>query len=119
MTVQEQELEREDSLWMAITGLTTHNDVFFDLVETSQESRLAYPNERLAFTFVVDNDVIQIEREVYNSFMLLGDVGGLHGFLTSLSAILVNIFTYKNAENWLVQSLFVKDVKDCSTDQED
>ena len=113
MAVQERYLEREDSLFIEITGLTTEHDVFFDLVEVGQSPRiLSGSNSRLSFQFTVDNNVTSIERQVYNSFMLLGDVGGLQGFLVSLSAILVKIFTFNNAENWLVNTLYSRDTKD-------
>ena len=47
-----------------------------------------------------------IERSVYNSFMLLGDVGGFTGFLGYLCSILVSILTYKNSTNHLTRQLY-------------
>lgn len=57
-------------------------------------------------TFKMSKEVISISREVYNSFMLFGDVGGFSGLLFTLNALLINIFTYNNTENYLVESLF-------------
>ena len=43
-----------------------------------------------------------VERQVYNIFMLLGDVGGFAGLLYALGSILVSIFNFANAENFVV-----------------
>ena len=48
----------------------------------------------------------KVERSVYNSLMLLGDVGGLYGLLFSVFAILNAAFTYQKQKNLLVQSLY-------------
>ena len=54
----------------------------------------------------MSSQVTSISREVYNSFMLFGDVGGFAGLLFTLNALIVNIFTYNNTENHLAESLF-------------
>ena len=48
----------------------------------------------------------KVERSVYNSLMLLGDVGGLYGLLFSVFATINAVITFQNQENLLVQSLF-------------
>ena len=55
---------------------------------------------------MASTDITYVSRVVYNLFMLISDVGGLSGFLVSLAAALVSVFTYKNAENHLVELLF-------------
>lgn len=47
-------------------------------------------------------DVVVVNRTVYNTFMLLGDVGGLSGLLYAVGASIVSLLTYNNAENTLV-----------------
>ena len=54
----------------------------------------------------MQSQVTSISREVYNAFMLFGDVGGFSGLLFTLNAIIVSIFTHNNTENYLVESLF-------------
>ena len=39
--------------------------------------------------------------------MLLGDVGGLSGFLFAVGAFIVGLITYQSSENELVNKLFV------------
>ena len=51
-------------------------------------------------------EVTLIERNVYNSFMLFGDVGGFSGLLLTIGSFLVSIFNFYNAENYVAQSLF-------------
>ena len=57
--------------------------------------------------FSVDVDVNLIDRTVYNTFMLLGDVGGFSGLLYAVGAQIVSLMTYNNPENRLVERLFV------------
>ena len=52
-------------------------------------------------------DVVVVHRTVYNTFMLLGDVGGLSGLLYAVGASIVSLLTYNNPENTLVEKLFV------------
>ena len=58
----------------------------------------------------MSSSVIQISRDVYNIFMLFGDVGGFFGLLVTLNASLLNITTYNNAENFLVGYLFRRSI---------
>ena len=47
-------------------------------------------------------EVKTVERAIYNSLMLLGDVGGLYGLLFSVFATLNNVFNFQKPENFLV-----------------
>ena len=80
---------------------------------------LGEDNERIRYNleFSASKDVTYVQRVVYNLFMLLGDVGGLSGSLTLVSTVLVSLFTFKNADNHLVQILF--DIPSISSDQGD
>ena len=62
---------------------------------------------KLQLAFGMNSDVTQINREVYNSFMLLGDVGGFSGLLLSAGAFIVGLFTHNNPENFLAKNLYV------------
>ena len=55
-----------------------------------------------------------VERHVYNSFMLLGDVGGFSGLLFAIGSVLVRIFNFANAQNFVVQSLYEGELLDDS-----
>ena len=66
---------------------------------------------RLEMNFAIDPSVTLVDREVYNIFMLLGDVGGFSGLLLSLGAILIGIINFQNAENFVVKSLYLGSAK--------
>ena len=44
--------------------------------------------------------------------MLLGDVGGFSGLLYAAGSVLIRIFNFANAENFVVQSLYASEVDD-------
>ena len=54
----------------------------------------------------MDRDVTKIERIVYNSFMLLGDIGGVFGLFVSVAASLLSIINYHKPENLLIHELY-------------
>ena len=55
----------------------------------------------------MNRDVTVVARQVYDSFMLLGDVGGLYGILISFASIILSYINYNKAENELVADLFM------------
>ena len=54
----------------------------------------------------MDRDVDSVERSVYNTLMLLGDVGGLYGIFVSFAATLLGILNYQKFDNLLAADLF-------------
>ena len=56
--------------------------------------------------FTLNSNVTLFERDVYDFFMLLGNVGGFSGILFSFGAALVSLFTYNNSENYLASKLY-------------
>ena len=54
----------------------------------------------------MNRDVISFKRQVYTSFMLFGDVGGLLGFLLSVCGAILCITNYQKSDNILVSNLF-------------
>ena len=54
------------------------------------------------FYIELDSTVTLVQRDVYNVFMLLGDVGGFSGLLYSLGGALIGILNFQNAENYVV-----------------
>ena len=57
--------------------------------------------------FSVGFDVSLIDRTVYNTFNLLGDVGGFSGLLFAVGSQIVSFLTFNNPENRLVERLYV------------
>ena len=54
----------------------------------------------------MNNDVVKVERTVYNSFMLLGDVGGLYGILALLVGTILGYMNFQKIDNALAERLF-------------
>ena len=44
--------------------------------------------------------------------MLLGDVGGFSGLLYAAGSVLIKIFNFASAENFVVHSLYANEVDD-------
>ena len=57
----------------------------------------------------MNKDVVKVERAVYNSFTLLGDVGGLYGILVPLLSTILGYFNFQKIENALAERLFPKE----------
>ena len=60
----------------------------------------------MEFGFYFSSDVHRVHRSVYNSFMLLGDVGGLFSLLFSISTTLLGVVNFQTIENTLVSDLY-------------
>ena len=56
--------------------------------------------------YALDLDSVLVDRNVYNILALLGDVGGLTGIILSISASLMSLITFSNAENYIAKSLY-------------
>ena len=54
----------------------------------------------------MDRDVKTIKRQVYNSFMLPGDVGGFYSLFVSISVSILSVINYNKSENLLIGDLF-------------
>ena len=57
----------------------------------------------------MNKDVVKVERAVYNSFMLLGDVGGLYGILVPLFSAILGYLNFQKIDNNLAERLFPKE----------
>ena len=100
------ELEREDNLLMAINDVTTKTEPFFNIMKQEYADKCFYYNDRMELRFHIASEVTFVQRQVYNSFMLIGDVGGFSGFLVGLGSFIVSFLNFQNAENYVAQSLY-------------
>ena len=66
----------------------------FQIVKSDSINKVLDPLTRLDINLFMNRDVITIKRQVYNSIMLLGDVGGLFGIFLSVSATILGITNY-------------------------
>ena len=57
----------------------------------------------------MNKDVLYVERTVYSTFMLLGDVGGLYTILVTIGAIVLSYVNFQKIENDLAERLFVNE----------
>ena len=94
---------------MAIENLTSVEETFFTLKEIETGTRVFAgpdPYSKLQVVIEVDPILTVIERQVYNIFMLLGDVGGFSGLLVTLGSIVTQFFNYLKVENHLAAKLY-------------
>ena len=99
---------------MALNGITNKDEAFFSISHRKDYDRVTSREFtcRLEIVIALDDEVTLIERNVYNTFMLLGDVGGFSGLLYASGAVLIRIFNFANAENFVVQSLYARELDD-------
>ena len=102
------ELQRKDSLLIDLTGITDKEDSYLQIELDAYETRTRDLNARLQYEIFFDRDEVVIERSVYNTFMLLGDIGGLSSILFTIGSIFNQIWHTNNAENFLAKQLYVK-----------
>ena len=57
----------------------------------------------------MNKDVVKVERAVYNTFMLLGDTGGLFSIMILLVATILGYMNFQKIENVVVERLFVNE----------
>ena len=93
LEVRQTQLVREDNLIIAINDVTEFEEEYFSIEQNKIYTQLP---ERTAFEldFYLNKDLTRVERSVYNTFMLLGDVGGLYGFLSGLFAFFLGIINH-------------------------
>ena len=94
MKVQQTAVQKEDNLFLAINGITDKEEKGFitELHEKEYSSSDRYV--RLEVIFEMNKDLLQIERSVYNIFMLLGDIGGLNGLFVTAATTLLGIVNF-------------------------
>ena len=91
-----------------LTGITDKEDSYLQIELDAYETRTRDLNARLQYEIFFDRDEVVIERSVYNTFMLLGDIGGLSSILFTIGSIFNQIWHTNNAENFLAKQLYVK-----------
>ena len=91
---------------MSIESATEIEEKAFKLEKTDSMNKVKRSNSRLELSIQMDRDVTKVKREVYNSFMLLGDIGGLFGLFVSVFASILGITNYQKPDNHLVSDLF-------------
>ena len=60
----------------------------------------------------MNRDLLNIERSVYNIFMMLGDIGGLYGLFVSFASIVLGYINFQKLENQLAARLFKQSKKE-------
>ena len=106
LNVQETEVEREDNLVMAIESFTAVNEKAFQIDKMDTVNKVVNPLTRLDLYYFLNRDVISVKRQVYDSIMLLGDMGGLFGLIFSICSTILGIANYQKSDNLIVSDLF-------------
>ena len=66
----------------------------------------AYNSALFAVSFRMNMNLVQIEREIYSSLDMFGNIGGLLTALLVIFGSLYKLSASNQFENWLVQNLF-------------
>ena len=91
---------------MAIDGITEVEARGFEIVEDKVKHKWQEYYNRLDLVFMMNKDLVRIERQVLNTFDLLGNVGGVQGLLTSIAVSILSIINFQKPENKLVSNLY-------------
>ena len=79
---------------MDIYGITEEEENAFEMQLVNVENASNYYETRLEIDIRVNKDRNIIRRSVYNTFSLLGDVGGFFGLCTSIASALLGIINF-------------------------
>ena len=103
---------------MAIYDVTTKRETFFNMYAEELADRCNEYNDRMNIIMQIHPEATLIVRQVYNSFMLFGDVGGFLGLLIGLGSICISFLNFANAENYVAQSIYKSRPSDRSKEDE-
>ena len=79
---------------MDIYEVTELKETAFEMKLKSSEDRTTWYNNRLEIDITMNQDLTIIRRSVYNTFSILGDIGGFYGLLFWISNSLLSIINY-------------------------
>ena len=86
---------------MAIYDVTTKRETFFNMNAEELADRCSEYNDRMNIIMQIHPEATLIVRQVYNSFMLFGDVGGFSGLLIGVGSFVVSFINFQDAENFV------------------
>ena len=79
---------------MSLSGITDKSETFLDVVHDSLVFRPYDYNVRLSYEIFIDLNLRTIDRQVYNAFVLFGDIGGFSGLLFTIGATIQGLITF-------------------------
>ena len=79
---------------MGIQSLTDVEESGFEVRKVETNPITQFASNRMELFFMMDKDLTQIDRTVYNTFMLLGDIGGLYGLFISFASTILGFINY-------------------------
>ena len=79
---------------MGIQSLTDVEETAFEVKRFETNSITQFASNRMELLYMMDKDLTQIDRTVYNTFMLLGDIGGLYGIFISFASTILGFINY-------------------------
>ena len=77
--------------------------------------RVYESNIRYSINIFMNRDVNIVSRQVYNTFMLLSDIGGIYGLLLSFASTLLGYVNFQKSSNILVSKLFTTEKEETRT----
>ena len=75
--IQMTNVKRQDNRLIHLWDQTEHTEEIFTIKYHETRPYVAYDNASVAVSFLMNMNLTQIEREVYSTLDMFGDVGGL------------------------------------------
>ena len=79
---------------MEIQGLTDVEETAFEVKRFETNPVTQPTSNRMEIYYMMNKDLTQIDRTVYSTFMLLGDIGGLYGLFVSFASTILGLINY-------------------------
>ena len=91
---------------MDIYQVTEQDESSFEIVELPDFYSYPIYETRIAIAIQMNLDTQTISRSIYNTFNLLGDIGGFYGLLVSFASVILGILNFNKPDNNCAEDLF-------------
>ena len=89
LEIEKTVLERDDNLFMSLSGITTKEESFFTVTESRDLSRTKEYCTRLKTIVTMSLNAKNVNRGVYTFWNVISDFGGLYGVLSVAGTIII------------------------------
>ena len=104
--VMQETIEADDNLLISLSGVTEVEAEFISIQEGRPGTRTWNLYTRMIVDFSISRDIRHYDRSVFTFWEVLGEVGGLQGFLAPLFGFVLSILTFQKPDNFLAAELY-------------
>ena len=95
--ITKSEVEYDDNMLISLEGITGNAVNYFSVSESQRETVQRGFFTALTVVFQIDPDLHQVQRQVYNFWEVLGEIGGIYGIVYASCSALLSIINYQKA----------------------